>query len=144
MLARTSPKFEPLDPHLRDLYRAATPTEKLKVVVRLNTTLIELKSAALQAKYPAMPPAKRSELLRRCAGIPYAIVGSVASSVYGEPRATNDVDLLIQLSRNDAAKLVHAFPTEQFYVPPAEVIAVELGRPHGGHINVIALESMTK
>ena len=78
------------------------------------------------------------------AGIPYAIVGSVASSVYGEPRATNDVDLLIQLSRNDAAKLVHAFPSEQFYVPPAEVIAVELGRPHGGHINVIALESMTK
>jgi hypothetical protein len=51
------------------------------------------------------------------AGIPYAIVGSVASSVYGEPRATNDVDLLIQLSRNDAAKLVHAFPSEQFYVP---------------------------
>ena len=65
MLARTSPKFEPLDPHLRDLYRAATPTEKLKVVVRLNTTLIELKSAALRAKFPAMPPAKRGELLRR-------------------------------------------------------------------------------
>ena len=39
---------------------------------------------------------------------------------------------------------MHAFPSEQFYVPPAEVIAVELGRPHGGHINVIALESMTK
>lgn len=29
------------------------------------------------------------------ADIPYAIVGSVAASVYGEPRATNDVDLLI-------------------------------------------------
>jgi len=35
------------------------------VVVRLNTTLIELKSAALRSKFPAMPPAKRSELLRR-------------------------------------------------------------------------------
>ena len=78
------------------------------------------------------------------AGIPYAIVGSVASSVYGEPRATNDVDLLIQLSRHDAAKLVHGFPCEQFYVPPTEVIEVELGRAHGGHINIIALESMTK
>jgi hypothetical protein len=41
-----------------------------------------------------------------------AIIGSVASSVYGEPRATNDVDRLIQLSRNDAAKLVHDFPSE--------------------------------
>jgi hypothetical protein len=78
------------------------------------------------------------------AGVPYAIVGSVASSVYGEPRATNDVDLLIQLSRDDASKLVQAFSAEHFYVPPAEVIAVELGRAHGGHINVIALESMTK
>ena len=29
-------------------------------------------------------------------------------------------------------------------MPSAEVIAVELGRPHGGHSNVIALESMTK
>ncbi len=65
MLARTSPNFEPLDPHLRDLYRAATPIEKLTVVVRLNATLIELKSAALRAKFPAMPPAKRGELLRR-------------------------------------------------------------------------------
>ncbi|PHX71003.1 MAG: hypothetical protein CK548_07855 [Opitutia bacterium] len=39
---------------------------------------------------------------------------------------------------------MHALPYEQFYVPPAEVITVELGRPHGGHINVIALESMPK
>ena len=60
-----SPKFEPLDPHLRERYRAATPTEKLTVVVRLNTTLIELKSAALRAKFPALPPTKRGELLRR-------------------------------------------------------------------------------
>jgi hypothetical protein len=78
------------------------------------------------------------------AGVPYAIVGSVASSVYGEPRATNDVDLLIQLSHADAAKLFRAFAAEEFYVPPTEVIAVELGRSHGGHINVISHESMTK
>ena len=66
MPARTlSPKFEPLDPRLRELYRAATPTEKLTAVVRLNATLIELKSAALRSKFPAMPPTKRGELLRR-------------------------------------------------------------------------------
>lgn len=78
------------------------------------------------------------------AGIPYAIVGSVASSLYGEPRATNDVDLLIQLSQRDAGKLASAFSPGEFYVPPPEVIAVELGRAHGGHLNIIALESMTK
>jgi hypothetical protein len=78
------------------------------------------------------------------ANIPYAIVGSVASSVYGEPRATNDVDLLIQLSRADASRLVAAFPEDAFYVPPREVIEVELGRSHGGHLNVMALETMMK
>ena len=77
-------------------------------------------------------------------GVPYAIVGSVASSVYGEPRATNDVDLLIQLSRADAGKLAGAFPAEKFYLPPPEVIAIELARSHGGHLNVIALEEMMK
>lgn len=78
------------------------------------------------------------------AGIPYAIVGSVAASVYGEPRATNDVDLLIHLPRADARKLASAFPEDRFYVPPPEVIEIELSRTHGGHINVIALESMAK
>lgn len=78
------------------------------------------------------------------AGVPYAIVGSVAASVYGEPRATNDVDLLIQLSRADAGKVTDAFSPDDFYVPPREVIEIELGRSHGGHINVIALETMVK
>jgi hypothetical protein len=78
------------------------------------------------------------------AGIPYAIVGSVASSIYGEPRVTNDVDVLIQLPRTEAAKLAGAFSPEDFYVPPAEVIEIELSRSHGGHINVIGLESMAK
>lgn len=78
------------------------------------------------------------------ADIPYAIVGSVASSVYGEPRATNDVDLLIQVSRADAGRLATAFPEAAFYVPPREIIEVELGRSHGGHINVMALETMMK
>ena len=77
-------------------------------------------------------------------GVPYAIVGSVASSVYGEPRATNDVDLLIQLSRTDAGKLADAFSPDNFYVPPREVIEIELGRSRGGHVNVIAIETMTK
>ena len=59
------PRFESLDPQLRDLYRNATPTQKLAVVARLNTSLIELKSADLQSRFPAMPPAKRRDILRQ-------------------------------------------------------------------------------
>ncbi len=36
-------------------------------------------------------------------GFPYALVGSLASSIYGEPRATNDLDLVIQIGTDDAA-----------------------------------------
>ena len=78
------------------------------------------------------------------AGLPYAIVGSVASSVYGEPRATNDVDIVIQLPKSEAEKLMEAFPSDRFYVPPKEVVELELARPFGGHVNVIALETMMK
>lgn len=78
------------------------------------------------------------------AQVPYAVVGSVASSLYGEPRATNDVDLVIQVAPADASRLVQAFPADRFYVPPEEVVRVEIGRAIGGHLNVIALESMTK
>lgn len=78
------------------------------------------------------------------AKVPYAVVGSVASSFYGEPRATNDVDLVIQVAPADASRLVQAFPSDRFYVPPEEVMLIEFARAGSGHLNVIALESMTK
>ena len=39
----------------------------------------------------------------------YAIGGSIASSYYGEPRTTLDIDLSIQLAKSDAATFVAAF-----------------------------------
>jgi hypothetical protein len=51
---------------------------------------------------------------------------------------------VIHVARPDAAKITRAFPAEKFYVPPPEVVEIELSRSHGGHINVIALESMMK
>jgi hypothetical protein len=76
--------------------------------------------------------------------IPYSAVGSVAASIYGEPRVTNDLDLVIQIEIRDARKLIEAFPTDRFYVPPEEVVLAELARGHGAHLNIIALESMIK
>lgn len=78
------------------------------------------------------------------AGIPYAIVGSVASGVYGEPRATNDVDLLILIRPDDVAALVSSFPEDDFYITPAETILEELARGRGAHFNVIAQHLMMK
>ena len=56
-------------------------------------------------------------------GISYMVTGGVATSVYGEPRLTNDVDLVLALLPNDASRLANAFASPEYYVPPVEVIA---------------------
>jgi hypothetical protein len=58
------------------------------------------------------------------AGIPYIITGAFASAIYGEPRLTHDIDLVIEITDETLAKIVGAFPLEQFYCPPIEVIKV--------------------
>lgn len=68
----------------------------------------------------------------------------MASSIYGEPRATNDLDVVVQIGAADAARLVAAFPSDEFYVPPEETVQAEAGRAYGAHLNIISLEGMTK
>jgi hypothetical protein len=63
--------------------------------------------------------------------LPYCITGSVAASVYGEPRLTADVDVVLLLGMQDIAKLKAAFPEEQFYVPPEEALRAEAARNRG-------------
>jgi hypothetical protein len=75
------------------------------------------------------------------AGIAAMITGSVASMIYGEPRLTNDVDLVVVLDVGAIPRLASAFPCEDFYCPPAEVLRVEVLRGHRGHFNIIHHET---
>lgn len=69
--------------------------------------------------------------------IRYMVTGAVAAVIYGEPRLTRDVDLVVELRPGDAARIAEAFPAADFYVPPAEVIEAEVRRPVQGHFNLI-------
>lgn len=71
------------------------------------------------------------------AGINYMITGSVASSIYGEPRNTLDIDLVVLLQPGQIQKLQQLFPEENFYLPPSDVLAVESRRNARGHFNII-------
>jgi hypothetical protein len=71
------------------------------------------------------------------AGIEYMVTGSVACIVYGEPRLTHDVDLVVSLRAADAEAVERAFPGDDFYVPPLEVLRVEQARALRGHFNII-------
>ncbi len=55
-------------------------------------------------------------------GVRYMVSGSVAVIIYGEPRLTHDVDLIVVLDQEHIARLPGAFPPEEFYCPPPEVI----------------------
>ncbi len=77
-------------------------------------------------------------------GIRYIITGSVASMVYGEPRLTNDVDVVLDITQTDIPRLFAAFPEADYYLPPTEVIETELLRGSRGHFNIISQHSMLK
>jgi hypothetical protein len=73
--------------------------------------------------------------------VPYMITGAVASTIYGEPRLTQDIDIVLDLDRNGVPRLATAFPPDQYYVPPEEALEEEVGRPSGGHFNLLHLET---
>ena len=48
--------------------------------------------------------------------IPYLVTGSVASMAYGEPRLTNDIDVVAGINDQHVAGLLAAFPADAFYL----------------------------
>jgi hypothetical protein len=71
-------------------------------------------------------------------GARYMVTGSVAGMLYGEPRLTHDVDVVLELETDAQAEaLVGAFPDEAFYCAPLEVVLIEARRSQRGHFNII-------
>src|SRR5437667_2346125 len=139
--------------------QAMSPTQKLRAAERLYYSARQLKKAALRAQHPdwtdeAIRQAVRNIFLYargylflmftqrlNTLGVPYMVSGSVAVIIYGEPRLTHDVDLIVVLDRAHIARLPEVFPPAEFYCPPTEVIAVEAVREQRGHFNIIHHET---
>ncbi|MCG3130572.1 MAG: hypothetical protein FLDDKLPJ_01337 [Phycisphaerae bacterium] len=62
------------------------------------------------------------DLVAECAGImerlgiPYLVTGSIASIYFGEPRLTNDVDIVLALTPGKIAPFCASFPQPPYYV----------------------------
>ena len=52
-------------------------------------------------------------------GVTYAITGSVASSLWGVPRTTHDVDVVVVLSEAEVGRMVAAFADRYYVSEPA-------------------------
>jgi hypothetical protein len=91
---------------------------------------------------------EQSDLLRftierlEALGITYMLVGSISSGAYGEPRMTQDIDVVIDVSAQEVKSLCAAFPSDQFYVS-ADAALQALSLPFG-QFNVIHPESGDK
>lgn len=77
-------------------------------------------------------------------GLPYCITGSVAASVYGEPRLTADIDVVLLVRAADIPRLRAAFPESGYYVPPDETLRLEVARGARGMFNLIHHASQFK
>ncbi|MCC6930769.1 MAG: hypothetical protein IT359_17395 [Gemmatimonadaceae bacterium] len=75
------------------------------------------------------------------ASIDYVVTGGLAAILYGHPRLTLDVDLVIRLDASAAAMFTALWPSDAFYCPPVEVVREECERPANGHFNVIHSET---
>lgn len=53
--------------------------------------------------------------------IPYFITGSIASIAYGEPRLTNDIDIIIDIKESDVKAFKGLFPETDFYITEEDI-----------------------
>src|SRR5262245_55317568 len=63
------------------------------------------------------------------------IVGSIAAMVYGEPRLTRDMDLVIDIQPQDAQKFAQLFCQPEYYCPPIEILGDEIN--NRGQFNLL-------
>jgi hypothetical protein len=70
----------------------------------------------------------------------YVVGGSFASSVHGEPRSTNDVDIVADLDRTTAREFVESLGANFYTDVSAAIEAVRAG----GSFNVVHIESAVK
>jgi len=66
--------------------------------------------------------------------IHYLVTGSVAAMAYGEPRLTNDIDIVAAIDERHIGGLLTAFPADEFYISED---MVREAIHHYGQFNII-------
>lgn len=52
---------------------------------------------------------------------PYMIIGAFAATLYGAPRTTYDIDIMVDLSEEHIAALAAAYPPPRYYADPEQM-----------------------
>lgn len=74
--------------------------------------------------------------------IPYMISGSVGAMLFGEPRMTNDIDIVVELETERVQELLDQFDEEHYYYPSVEFVKEAIQRK--SQFNIIHMGSGSK
>ena len=61
--------------------------------------------------------------------VPYLVTGSLATIAYGEPRFTNDIDIIAALTLSHASPFCESFPPPEYYLS-SEAVTTAIRRQH--------------
>lgn len=73
--------------------------------------------------------------------IRYFVTGGMATIIYGEPRFTRDIDLVLAIGPADSQRFLELWPPNEYYAPPEEAFVAESARPALGHFNLVHIET---
>jgi hypothetical protein len=73
--------------------------------------------------------------------IPFMLTGSWVSSMQGEPRASHDIDLVVQLDRSHVERLVSSFPAPKYYLSKT---AIQEAIAKNGMFNLLEMDEGDK
>jgi len=132
---------------IKSLYPNASPAEirYLYIQKRLGLNIAELLKSRLDEKELMIEDpiylARKIATLLESLDIAYYIGGSVASSLQGEIRYTEDLDLVINIQPSQVQAVLNAF-SEDFYI--SEIAVEDAMRGRTSSFNVIELETTEK
>ena len=123
-----------------DTLRRMSPQQRLTKALELSDNVRQLFRHGLRQRFPNLSEkdlqqlyseetvfVSQQELLTKVVkelerlDVQYMLTGSLASSLQGEPRATHDIDLVVDLQPDIAKGLTHAFPQPDFYLSEKHV-----------------------
>jgi len=73
--------------------------------------------------------------------VEYMLVGSFVSSLYGEPRSTQDIDMIVSIDKKQISNLVKYFPPPKYYLDEEQI---QLAVRHEKMFNLLDTEEGDK
>ncbi len=126
------------------LAQARGTAGNVRLMRQMTATLVRARQAAkgrtTMTSDPIVEVLEAVVAVLEAAGVEYAITGSVASSLHGEPFSSQDVDLAVRMTAGQARRIANELPTRFYRSDVALVQAAE----NCGTANLIDTETGLK